>query len=148
MRIAVHAPDHNDVLGWVDTSKVDIDKIDRITHRVGLEAEGAMKSIVHTDTKDATGLTAASIETWLLSRTDNEVSYMVGSQVRGHILRWLDVGRGWVRPVRARALRFWIRGQKVFAQYARPSPALNILFRSASWVWSNLDQIVKEEIEK
>lgn len=145
--IQVHCPDHEDCMRWIEMTKMDMNKLDRVIHRAALENEGTMKEIVHRDVSpEATGMTAASIETWLLMMTENIVSYAVGSRSRGHILRWLDRGRSWVYPVRARALRFWKGGKKIFAMYARPSPALNILYRSAQLVWSRLDQIVTEEV--
>jgi len=148
MRIWAMTPDHQEVMSWIQRRVVTVDQLERIIRKLALQAEAAMKEIIHEETSpEATGLTAASIETWPRESSSVTVSYWVGSRTRGHILRWLDLGRDWVYPVRARALRFWIRGEKVFAMYARPTQPLRILLKTVSRVWDNLDQIVRDELD-
>lgn len=149
LEITVLTPDYQEAMAWTKAVGITPEKLHQLIQTVALKVETKLKEILHMDTKDATGATAASIETWALRISETIVSYKVGSRTRGHILRWLDKGRGWVYPVRARAL--WIKKGRVeppiFRAYARPSPPLHVLHRAASYVFSNMDQIIKEVIE-
>jgi len=162
MRISVHLPNHQEALAWLDAREIKGDKLERIAQGFCVRAEGKMKELITNATSapstgrypkiPATGQTRASIMSWALERSETRVSYMVGTMTRGAQLMWLDRGRGWIYPRNARAL--YIKkgkavdefGRPIFRAWARPSPAFNILYRTASWVMSQIEEIIRSEI--
>lgn len=137
-------------LRWVDSIDLRGEKLHRIARELAMEFERALKEILHADTKHATGATAASVESWELMVTAEHVRMAIGSRTRGHILRWLDRGRGEVRPktVMSRhnprfraALKFIIEGEIFFRYSVRPSPPLFVMYRAAQIAFSKLDEI-------
>jgi len=163
MRISVHLPDHQEALEWLNEKKITWSKLDHIVQGIAIRAEGKMKELVTEATSapssgaypklPSTGLTRASIMSWILEQSEMSVSYMVGTQTRGAQLMWLDKGRGWVYPKSARAL--FIKkgkavdefGRPIFRSFARPTQPFNILFRTASWVFSQMEEIIKTNLE-
>ena len=137
------APRMEDFVRQVKAENITPDKVERIARLLALEAERAMKTELSNYVR--TGLTRASIESWPLTITPVMAAYAVGSRTRGHILYWLDRGRGWVFPVKRRALR-WIGrgGEVVFSRYSRPSQPQFIFEKVRAWVQSQVDKIVSE----
>jgi len=162
MRISIQFPNHQEALNWLNEKEIKGDKLNRIMQDVAMRAEGKMKELITQATSapssgaypkiPSTGETRASIMSWLIEQSEARVSYKVGTMIRGAQLLWLNMGRGWVYPKNARAL--FIKqgkaadqfGRPIFRKFARPSPAHNILFNTASWVFSQIEQIVRNEI--
>lgn len=156
--IKVDLPNHEEHMRWISAKEVTGDKLHNIVRNLALEGESALKQILHTATRVSqrgvypslppTGATAASIEAWPLQVSNEAVSYATGSRTRGHILRWLDLGRGYVYPKRARAL--WIKRGRVeppiFRAFARPSPALHVMSRMMQMVMVKVEEIVEREL--
>ena len=159
LEVRIDLPDHAEHMRWISGKEVTGDKLHNIIRDLALEDESALKMILHSATRVSqrgaypslppTGATAASIEAWPLQVSDEVVSYAMGSRTRGHILRWLDVGRGYVYPRRARAL--WIKRGRVeppiFRAFARPSPALFVMSRAMQIAMTKAEEIVRREIE-
>lgn len=157
--ITADTPNADEVLRWISSKEVTGDKLHNIVRSLALEGESALKQILHSATRVSqrggypslppTGATAASIEAWPLQVSDEMVSYAVGSRTRGQILMWLDRGRGWVYPRKGRAL--WIKKGRVeppiFRAYARPSPALYVMSRSAHLAMSKMEEILSRELQ-
>jgi len=163
MRIDVHLPDHQNALEWLNEKKITWSKLDHIVQGIAIHAEGKMKELVTQATSapssgrypklPSTGVTRASIMSWFVGQTETSVAYAVGTLTRGAQLMWLDRGRGWVFPKGARAL--FIKkgkavdqfGRPIFHKFARPSRAFNILFNTASYVFSQMEEIIKPNLE-
>jgi len=62
---------------------------------------------------------------------------------------WVEHGRGWIFPVRAKALRFIVDGKAVFAAYARPSQPKPFMQPTADKLQGGLiDEIVAKHINQ
>lgn len=162
MRISIQLPNHQEALNWLNEKEIKWGKLDHIVQGIAIRAEGKMKELITQATSapssgaypkiPATGLTRASIMSWFIGQTETSVSYAVGTLTRGAQLMWLDRGRGWIFPKNAKAL-FIKRdktvdeyGRPIFRKFARPSPAHNILFNTASWILSQVEEIIKGEL--
>lgn len=77
-------------------------------------------------------LTVESLMMWPLEQSNNQVSIAVGSQSRGQILKWLDKGRGEVRPVNRRFLRWftWPEHVAVFSRYSRATTGIGLMIKA------------------
>ena len=95
-----------------------------------------------------TGNTMSSVNMRFIERSPTRVTIGVGSQTRGHILRWLDRGRGEVYPVRAKRLRWlsWPEGIVIFARHARATQPSNIMQAMAEQAMSQAPAIAEQTL--
>lgn len=143
VKIKVETPDSEEVQRWLIKTVNPEPSIRPIANRIGLETEGIMKEMVQTSTKTG-GQTAASIRWWDVDTSKDLITIAVGSRIRGHILRWLDKGRGIIIPKYRGALRFWIKGQKIFSMRSKRAPAKDIFFKRLEKLHSRIEKIVNE----
>lgn len=95
-----------------------------------------------------TGATMSSIRRRIVYANALGVAVAVGSQTRGQVLRWLDLGRGEVRPLRRRFLRYLLHpsGVVMFSKYSRATQASNIMRIAALEAVAASDSIVKRSM--
>jgi hypothetical protein len=126
-----------------------INRLDRILPYTSFEAiiQTAAKTAEQTikqslNSHNRTGETSDSVTTWTITKSDQVITLAVGSQTRGNILRWLDKGRGPVKPVNRKALRWLTHPDQVvvFAKYSRATKALNIMQPAAAAGLTQVEQ--------
>ncbi|MFA5307147.1 MAG: hypothetical protein WC365_06900 [Candidatus Babeliales bacterium] len=95
-----------------------------------------------------TGETIGSIRMRLLERSNDKVSVAVGTQSRGSQLRWLDRGRGEVRPVNRKFLRYIAHpsGVIIFSRYSRATQPSNIMQTAATTALAKAPEIAQRII--
>jgi hypothetical protein len=78
------------------------------------------------------GLTRDSLNTWVVSVSPDFVSVAAGTRSRGQILKWLDQGRGPVRPKTRRVLRWFSFPEHiaVFSRYARATQGTALMTKA------------------
>ena len=147
MTVKIDLPDHLPALQKIAATQAaySADSLELIAWRMATVAEDSLRTDLASHVR--TGETLASIQCWLLSKSQNEVSYAMGTRTRGMQLYWLDQGRREVRPITARSLR-WIdrNGMVVFSQYSRPTEALGIMRAAGLDALSRASAIIEEEI--
>jgi len=142
MRLIIDVPDHQPVLQKLLATDLDTVKMGRFLGRLAGRAEESLRQSLRPHIR--TGRTYASIESWFVNQTRLAATIAVGSRTRGQILYWLDRGRGEVRPVRARWLRWITReGIIVYAKYSRPTQPLNLMRRAALDALSQASNIIE-----
>jgi len=147
MPLKIEVEGDREVKEFIHKANVSGEKLARIMKLIAIVCEKQIKTLLTRHVR--TGLTRASIESRILTETENEVVVAVGSWRRASQLRWLDRGRREVRPVTRRALRWWTwpGREKVFAMRARATSALNVLRQAALHAWALAEQIVKSEVK-
>jgi len=147
MTVKIDLPDHLPALQKIAATQTayQVESLELIAWRIATVAEDSLRTDLASHVR--TGETLASIQCWLLGKSQNEVSYAMGTRTRGMQLYWLDQGRREVRPITARSLR-WIdrNGMVVFSQYSRPTEALGIMRAAGLDALSRASAIIEEEI--
>jgi hypothetical protein len=123
-------PSHEQVTGKLDLilTKTRFETIIQTGANAALQS---IKTVLSSHSR--TGETLASLQVWTITNSDEAISLAIGSQKRGNILKWLDQGRGPVKPVNRKALRWLTHPDQVviFAKYARATKALNFMSPAA-----------------
>ena len=139
--VEITLPDHERIYRQIsDLPTVSDQVLYRTMQLYAEELAGRMRE----KTPSNLGHTRASIEV----REEGPLHFGIGSYSRGHILRWLDLGRGPVRPVTKKALHFFIGDEEVFSMYSRATEPLDIMQSSVDETWFRLEQIFNEEFRK
>ena len=151
MKISITYPNHAETIMWLDKIEIKGEKLARIVRELAMLVQAGIVEILHSELSEmATGATAASIGAWETEVGYSYVSYFVGSQSRGKILRWLDLGRGWVMPTTARALviKQGRTSIPIFRAWARPSVPLYVMWRAAEQALQHLNEIIRKVTEE
>jgi hypothetical protein len=119
-------PDHDKVSGKLD-SILQQNSFELIVQSAANKTLEEIKTALTPHSR--TGETIASVHAWEITKTNTVIKIGVGSQSRGQILKWLDQGRGPVKPVNRKCLRWLTHPDQVvvFAKYARATKALNFM---------------------
>lgn len=145
--VKIDLPDHLPALQKVAATEQAYapESLELIAWRMARVAEDSLRTDLATHIRS--GETLGSIQCWLVSKSQNEVSYAMGTRTRGMQLYWLDQGRREVRPVKAGSLR-WVdrNGVIVFSQYSRPTEPLGIMRAAGLDALSRASAIIEEEI--
>jgi hypothetical protein len=72
-----------------------------------------------------------------------ETSNTVRLEATAHYAQWVEFGRGWVYPVRAKALRFVIDGNVIFAKKSKPVRPRFFMKSAAHFSRNTYDRIVQ-----
>lgn len=140
--VHIEIPDHLHVLEKLAEADFTTEQLEQVVLDMCRIGENSIREAISDHVR--TGVTLASIESWLVQHDPNIVSYATGSRSRANQLYWLDQGRKEVRPVRARRLR-WIdpNGIVVFSMYSRPTVALNFMRRAGLDALSQASAIIE-----
>ena len=94
----------------------------------------------------------AAAWTWRISGAGNNMEGRVGNNVTyGPFVNYgtgIFVGRGPIRPVRAKALRFFIRGRAIFAQSIKGQRGQQFLKRGAEKAQPDVPEIIADAIQE
>jgi hypothetical protein len=142
MSFTVSTPNHNQVVSWISQSEPKIDQLRSIIMQLGDIAGTVIMDGIKGHIR--TGATVESIQSWVVSSSGNDFALAVGSLNRGNQLRWLDKGRGEVRPVKARMLRYWLpSGAIVFSRYSRATVGIGFMAQATSRISVEAPKVIQ-----
>jgi hypothetical protein len=126
MDITLSFPDHEQVINVLN-SKLNSADFEAIINAGAFHALESVRNVLRSHVR--TGETLESVTTWKITDTPQVLSIAVGSQTRGQILKWLNNGRGPVRPKNKKCLRWLTFPDQivVFAKYARATKPLKFM---------------------
>lgn len=145
MTVTVQTPNSITVTAQLNSILNPVDFED-IMQRVAYSALESMRQSMQGHNR--TGLTRDSLTTWGLEASPERVSVAVGSQSRGQILKWLDKGRGEVRPKNHKYLRWFTFPEHiaVFARYARATQGIELMEKAGADAMNEAPQIIQRTL--
>ena len=138
MNVTIETPNHAQVIQYIQNIAATPMQLEQIVQLMAQEALRSMREDLASHSRS--GATIESLETWPVTNTATSYALAVGTQTRGRQLRWLDKGRGEVRPIHLTKtgkmgfLRWlsWPSHAIVFARYARATAGLNIMQKAGA----------------
>jgi hypothetical protein len=145
MDIVIQTPDTTQLISQLDTV-LSAEDLEAVMLRVAYAALESMRNSMLGHSR--TGLTRNSLNSWLVSSAPGTVSVAAGTQCRGSFLRWLDVGRGAVRPKNRKVLRWFTFPEHiaVFARYARATQGTALMAKAGADAIDQAPQIIQRTL--
>jgi hypothetical protein len=127
--IIIQTPDTTQLISQLNTVLSPID-LETAMQRIAYAALDSIRAGMAAHSRS--GLTRDSLNTWIVSTSPDSVSVATGTQSRGQILKWLDRGRGPVRPTTRKVLRWFTFPEHiaVFARYARATQGTALMTKA------------------
>ena len=94
------------------------------------------------------GLTRDSLNTWVVFSAPDSISVAAGTRSRGQILKWLDRGRGPVRPTTRKVLRWFTFPEHiaVFSRYARATQGTALMTKAGAEAINQAPNIIQRTL--
>jgi hypothetical protein len=148
MTLRIETPDHERTLEWINERNITFAELQSVVIQMADVAGYSMIEDLGTHVR--TGQTIQSIEAVPIELSETHVAYFVGSRQRGQILRWLDKGRGEVRPKHLTKsgqlgyLRFltYPEGLVIFTRYSRPTVGIGLIEKAANRAMARVSNII------
>ncbi len=142
--LTISIPDHYPTLERIEAADFTPSQMLMIVQKLCVVAENSMRESLAVHTR--TGATMASICSWPIMETKDDIIYGCGSLSRGAQLYWLDHGRREVRPLVSRYLHYfrWPEQVEVFSRYSRPTMGIELTRRAALDALSQSSSIIEE----
>ena len=153
MELRIETPDHEHVRSWIVSKNITFPQLQSMIIQMCDVAGYSMMEDLGSHTR--TGQTIRSIEAVPVELGETRVAYFVGSRIRGNQLRWLDKGRGEVRPKHLTPkgklgyLRFITRdGILIFTRYSRPTAGIGLINKAVTQALSRASTIIDAQINR
>lgn len=102
----------------------------RSATNAAIKTQGRARAVLRNGGHNRTGRLSDSIEYRVVRKAHTGCQITVGSRL--HYAGYVENGRGWVYPKKAKALRFVINGKVIYAKKARPSKPVRYLAKAFS----------------
>ncbi len=154
MTLRIETPNHSKTMEWIMNRNITFPQLQSMIIDMADTAGYSMLEDLGSHTR--TGQTIQSIESVPVELSESRVAYFVGSRSRGQILRWLDKGRGEVRPKHLTPsgkmgyLRFltYPEGVIIFTRYSRPTIGIGLIQKAVDRAMSRVSSIIETYINK
>ncbi len=152
MSYTIETPNHGNVVYSVAQRQPTFATLQSVVNRL---ADVAGYSLLESmQGHNRTGLTVRSIEAWTVAMSTSSYAVAVGSRTRGMQLKWLDRGRGEVRPKHLTKsgelgyLKFVAKdGATIFTRYCRPTQGVGLMERARGAVQAQAERILAETLQ-
>jgi len=143
--IIIQTPDTVQLISQLNTVLSPMD-LETAMHRIAYSALESLRGSMAAHSRS--GLTRDSLNTWIISSAPDSISVAAGTRSRGQILKWLDQGRGPVRPTTRKVLRWFTFPEHiaVFSRYARATQGTALMTKAGADAIDQAPQIIQRTL--